>query len=245
MDETRIDLKTAKERGILITYNPGINSDSVAELTILLALAILRKLLIINKCIKLGNWGDAQSKIGIQISGKKWGVIGFGNVGIRVAKIAFSMGCQVYAYDPYIADSTIRNRGVEPMSLKDLINECDIVSIHVPLLESTKHLIGEKELKLMKKDAVLINVSRGGIIDDIALYEAVKSGNLLGAGLDTLEDEPIHADNPLLSLENVVLTAHIGGSTHESMIKGSELAVEEVLRLLNGEQLKSQYSYKR
>ncbi|MEM4091337.1 MAG: NAD(P)-dependent oxidoreductase [Thermoplasmatales archaeon] len=243
VDETRIDLKEAKRRQLVITYNPGINSDSVAELTVLLVLSILRKLLTLNKFVRRTEWSKAQATLGYQIKGKSWGFIGFGNVGTRVANIAKAMGCKTYAFDPYLDNQTIISRGAEPLQMDDLLMQCDIISIHVPLTDSTKHLIGLRELSLMKNNAVLINVSRGGIVDDLALYKIMKNGKLLGAGLDTIEDEPIHPENPLLTLDNVIITPHIGGSTYEGITAGAELAVDEVLRFLEGKEPRSPYKY--
>ena len=243
VDETRIDLKEAKKRGIYITYNPGVNSDSVAELTILLALSVYRKLLILNDYVKKAEWSKGQAVLGYELNNKKWGFIGFGNAGVRVGNIARSMGCKTYAFDPNLDANTILSRGAEPTTMENLLSECDIISVHVPLMETTKHLIGEREIDKIKSNAVLINVSRGGIVDDNALYKALKSRKLLGAGLDTLEDEPIHISNPLLELDNIVITPHIGGSTYEGINAGAELAVEEVLRLIKGEPLKSLYKF--
>lgn len=243
VDETRIDLKEAKRRHLLITYNPGINSDSVAELTVLLALSIFRRLLILNKLVRNVEWSKAQATFGNQLKGKSWGFIGFGNAGTRVANIARAIGCKIFAFDPYLDNQSIISRGGEPLQFDNLLTECDIISIHVPLMDSTKHLIGDRELNLMKKNAVLINVSRGGIVDDLALYQIMKSGKLLGAGLDTIEDEPIHPGNPLLTLDNIVITPHIGGSTYEGITSGAEMAVDEVLRFIEGKALKSLYKY--
>lgn len=243
VDETRIDLKEAKKRGLIITYNPGINSDSVAELTIMLVLSILRKLLIVNELVRHAEWSKAQATFGNQLKGKSWGFIGFGNVGARVANIAKAIGCDIYVFDPYLDIKRIESMGGKILQFDDLLKQCNIISIHVPLMNSTKHLIGLRELNLMKDDAVLINVSRGGVIDDLALYKVMKSGKLLGAGLDTIEDEPIHLENPLLSLKNVVLTPHIGGSTNEGITSGAEMAVDEVLRFLNGKSPRSLYKY--
>ncbi|WMT53521.1 NAD(P)-dependent oxidoreductase [Ferroplasma acidiphilum] len=241
VDETRIDLNEVRRRNIVVTYNPGINSDSVAELTVMLALSIYRKLFILNRYVREAKWAEGQSNLGNQIKGKAWGFIGFGNAGTHVANIVKSFGCSINAYDPYLNKQAIVERGGNPLELDALLRQCDIISIHVPLMDSTKHLIGERELNLMKKDAILINVSRGGIVDDTALYRALKGGKLRGAGLDTLEDEPIHVTNPLLTMDNVIITPHIGGSTHEAVIAGAELAVNEVVRLLKGEKPLSPY----
>ncbi|MDA8142422.1 MAG: hydroxyacid dehydrogenase [Thermoplasmatales archaeon] len=235
VDNTRIHLETAARRGLLITYNPGINSDSVAELTILLALSLYRKLFILNNFVRKIEWNKGQMSTGREIKDKTWGLVGLGRIGFRVAEILHSFGLRVVAFDPYIKPEEMKKRGAESMGLTDLLIESDIVSLHVPLIPSTYHLIGEKELSLMKKESIIINTSRGGIIDEKALYDAITGGKIFGAGLDTLEIEPIKSDNPLLSLENVIITPHIGGSTHEGIFAGSHNAIAEVIRFLKNE----------
>lgn len=241
VDETRIDLNTARERGILITYNPGINADSVAELTILFALASYRKLFILNSLIRIGEWKEAQSNTGKQLKGKTWGFVGFGNVAFRTSCIINGMGLRSIAFDPYLSEETIKSRGAEPSDMETLLRESDIVSVHVPLTNETRHLISEREISMMKKEAILINVSRGGIFDDKALFEALKTHRISMACIDTPEEEPIKPENPLLKLDNIIITPHIGGSTEEALAAGSELAVDEVIRFLKGEPPRTPY----
>ncbi|WP_338602720.1 hydroxyacid dehydrogenase [Sulfolobus tengchongensis] len=240
VDETRIDLTEAKNRGIIITYNPGVNSPSVAELTFLLILALYRKLITINDLVRNGRWIEGQRLLGMELYGKTIGIIGLGNIGRRVAKIAKAFEANVIGYDPYIKDTV----GVdEIVDLKTLLSRSDVVTIHVPLTKETKGMIGKNELSLMKKNAILINTSRGGIVDEDALYEALKAGNIAGAGLDVLSVEPPLESNPLLKLDNVIVTPHIGGVTIEAFERSVENAIMEVIRFLRGEPLKNIYKY--
>lgn len=234
VDNTRIHLETAIKRNILITYNPGINSNSVAEHTVLLALSLYRHLLKISGYVKVGKWNEGQAIIGNNIHGKTWGVIGFGNIGRRVGELARALGTRVIAFDQYVSRERIEEKGAECVSLEDLLKDSDIVSIHVPLSPESHHMIGDKEIAKMKKSSLLINMSRGGLVDDSALYKALKENRIRGAGLDTLEDEPAHADNPFIKLENVVLTPHVGGSTYEDVAAGSDHAVVEVMNFIKG-----------
>ncbi|MCL4447942.1 MAG: NAD(P)-dependent oxidoreductase [Thermoplasmatales archaeon] len=244
VDETRVDLTVAKKREILITYNPGVNSVSVAELTILIALALLRKIFVITRLVKDDKWKVSQQTEGRRLNGMKWGIIGFGNIGQRVTEILKNMNVTVLVDDPYLSEWFIESKGCIPVSLDELLKESDIVSLHLPLIKKesshnspmqpTYHIIGEREISLMKKGSILINVARGGIVDEKALLNALNAGKLAGAGLDTLETEPLSADSPLLSLENVIVTPHIGGSTDVDHHSGSFDAVEEVIRFLKG-----------
>lgn len=234
VDNTRIHLETARERNILITYNPGINSNSVAEHTLLLALSLYRHLLTLNHYVKLGKWNEGQAIRGNNIHGKTWGIVGFGHIGRRVGELATSLGAKIIAFDQYVPDEKVREAGAEPFSLNDLMKTADIISVHVPLSKETYHLIGEEQIGLMQETAVIINDSRGGLIDDKSLYRALKDRTIRGAGLDTLEDEPAHADNPFLKLDNVVLTPHVGGSTYEDIAAGSNNAVTEVMNSIRG-----------
>lgn len=234
VDNTRIHLETAIKRNILITYNPGINSNSVAEHTVLLALSLYRHLLKLNNYVKLGKWNEGQAIIGNNIHGKTWGIIGFGNIGRRVGELARALGTRVVAFDQYVSRERIEQNGAESVSLEELLKKSDIISIHVPLTPESRHIIGERELGLMKKESVIINLSRGGLVDDNALYKALREKRIRGAGLDTLEDEPAHADNPFIKLDNVVLTPHVGGSTYEDVAAGSDHAVVEVMNFIKG-----------
>lgn len=245
VDETRIDLTIAKKKGILITYNPGVNSVSVAELTIMVALALLRGVFVKTKLVKEGMWKEGQQSKGRRLNGMKWGIVGFGNIGQRLTEILRSMNVTVLVDDPYLSKWFIESKGCTSVGLDRLLMESDIVSLHLPLIKkeassahsmkATYHIIGEREISLMKKGSILINVARGGIVDENALLDALREGKLSGAGLDTLETEPLPANSPLLSLENLIVTPHIGGSTDVDLHSGAFGAIEEVIRFLRGE----------
>lgn len=240
VDSTRIDLEEAKKKGIIITYNPGLNSPSVSELTFLLIMSIYRKLLRVTQLVKEGKWLEGVNFPGLELYGKTLGVIGLGNVGRRVAKIAMAYEMRVLGYDPYVRDPI---QGIEIVELDQLLRESDIITLHVPLTAETRGLIDGKRLSLVKDGAILINTSRGEIIDEDALIEALRSGKLMGAGLDVLSVEPPSLNNPLLKMENVVITPHIGGTTIEAFERGAESAIREVIRFLRGEPLKNVFNY--
>ncbi|MDS0256518.1 hydroxyacid dehydrogenase [Thermoplasmatales archaeon AK] len=243
VDETRIDLHAAKNRNILITYNPGMNSKAVAELTVMHALVLFRKFKTVSEKIKEKKWNEAQSQIGFELNGKKWGIIGFGSVGRNVARITSGFGCHIHVYDPLVEPGQISGLGYSPMEINELLASSDVVSIHVPLMPSTYHLIGKGQLSLMKRTAIIINTSRGGIIDESALYEFLDSGKIYGAGLDCLENEPMKNDEPLASLNNVIITPHYGGTTYESYRNGADGALTEVLRFIEGLQPLHKFLY--
>ncbi|EHP70230.1 phosphoglycerate dehydrogenase-like oxidoreductase [Metallosphaera yellowstonensis MK1] len=240
VDKTRIDLEEAKKKGIIITYNPGLNSPSVSELTFLLIQAIYRKLFKVTQLVKEGRWNEGVNLPGMELSGKTLGIVGLGNIGRRVARIGTAYEMRVLGYDPYVRDKI---QGIEIVELEDLLRESDIITLHVPLTEETRGLIDRKRLSLVKDGAVLINASRGEIVDEGALVDALRSGKLMGAGLDVLNVEPPSPDNPLLQMENVIITPHIGGTTIEAFERGAESAIREVIRLLKGEPLKNIFNY--
>lgn len=164
-----------------------------------------------------------------------FGLIGFGKIGQRVAASAQAVGFEVWAHDPFMSDDAIASMGVRPVTLNDLIGGSDVVSIHVPLTESTRNLIGAAELAKFKAGSNLINVSRGGLVDEGALAEAVSSGHLSGAGLDTFATEPLPADSSLRGLENIILSPHAAHYSAESYAETRLKAFRDVARVLRGE----------
>lgn len=225
-----IDLHSAKEKNIVVTNTPGANSNAVAELTVGLIINVLRKINISDKRTREGQWDRF---VGRELSGKTLGVIGTGSIGRRVVKLLKGFDLKVLCYDKYPDHSWASNEGVTYVSLTELLKNSDVICIHIPLTEETYHLISEKELEMMKKDVVIINTSRGGIIDESALYKFLKSGQIFGAGLDVFENEP-PKDSPLLELENVVVTSHIGAHTEEAILNMAQIAVENLVAVLKG-----------
>lgn len=229
-----VDVEYAKSKGIVVLNTPGATSISVAELTIGLIFAVYRKIAYADRETRKGNWPKKKCE-GLEVYGKKAGIIGLGNIGIEVAKRLKALGCEVYYYKRTpLSSEEEKALGIKYLDLDTLLSTCDIISLHVPLTPETKNLINAERISKMKTGAILINTSRGGIVDENALYEALKSGKLYGAGLDVFETEPLK-ESKLFELENVVLTPHIGAQAEEGQIRaGIEIAqkvYEELLKV--------------
>ncbi|MDR5693994.1 MAG: hydroxyacid dehydrogenase [Armatimonadota bacterium] len=226
-----VDLQAATEAGIPVTYTPSAPTDSVAELTIGLIVAVARRIVGAHQAVCTGIWHREQF-MGMELAGKVLGIIGFGSIGRAVARIAQAMGMRIVAYDPYVSRWP---EGVQPVSLRGLLERADVVTIHAPLTSETKGLLGRSELAVMKPGAILVNTARGEIVDEEALAEALREGRLGGAGIDVFSREPIPREHPLLHAPNVVLTPHIGAMTEEAQRRMAMTVVEDVLRVLSGE----------
>ena len=214
-----IDIDACKKRGIKVVYARNANATSVAEYVMAAMLSATRPLYLADHDIRQGNW-NRKKYTGEELANKTLGLIGLGEIAHRIAKRANAFGMKVIGYDPFITeyDYIVSETGVQVKeSLGELLSKCDFASLHVPLTPSTKYLISEPELKLMKSTAFLINTSRGGIIDENALSDALNSHSIAGAFLDVLEVEPITQYNNLLTCERVVLTPHIAV---EKVLKG-------------------------
>lgn len=228
-----VNLTAATEKGIAVCYTPGANSDSVAEHSISLILALLKRLCITSFQLRQGKWRE-KSLLGYEFLGKTVGIIGLGNIGCKVAEKIRGFEVKLLAYDPYVSEEHAKQVGVRLTDLKTLLKESDIITIHAALTEETTHLIGEEELKLIKKSAFIVNSARGAIVDEKALIKALKEGRIAGAALDVFEEEPPKPDNPLLEMDNVIVTPHFASCTHEAYKREAFMAVEEVLRVLQG-----------
>jgi D-3-phosphoglycerate dehydrogenase len=229
-----IDVAYATKRGILVCYTPGVNSDAVAEHTLGLILATLRKIPQSMAYLKKGGWRE-EKLLGEELTGATVGIIGFGNIGFRLAKKLSGFEIRLLGYDPYISKERIEKVGGEKTGLSDLLRESEIVSLNLALTPETSHLIGENELRQMKSTSYLINTARGPLIDEKALYRALKEGWIAGAGLDVFEEEPAKLENPLFSLDNVVVTPHLGGSTNKARKRLVIMAVENLIKFLKGD----------
>jgi Phosphoglycerate dehydrogenase and related dehydrogenases len=220
-----IDVKAAEEKGIALINAPESSTQSVAELAIGLMLAVARKIAFSDRRMREGYWAKKEA-MGVELSGKTLGVIGVGRIGSAVARIAkYGFNMHILYYDVVCRDDLNKELGAECVSIEELLKRSDIVSIHVPLLPETRHMINEEKLRLMKKTAILINTSRGAVVDTAALVKALSEGWIAGAGLDVFEEEPLSMEHPLTKLDNVVLTPHIGASTKEAQEKaGVEVA---------------------
>ncbi|ASJ05807.1 hydroxyacid dehydrogenase [Thermococcus barossii] len=228
-----IDLEAAKERGIKVVNSPGASSRSVAELAVALMFAVARKIAFADRKMREGVWAKKQC-MGMELEGKTLGIVGFGRIGYSIAKIARALGMNVLLYDPYPNEERAREVGGKFVPLEELLKESDVVTLHVPLVEQTYHLINEERLRLMKPTAILINAARGAVVDTNALVKALREGWIAGAGLDVFEEEPLPKDHPLTKLDNVVLTPHIGASTVEAQMRAGVQVAEQIVEILKG-----------
>lgn len=229
-----IDVAAATRKGIVVMNTPGGNTVSAAEHTIALMLSMSRQIPAADTVMKAGGW-DRNKFMGTQVTGKTLGVIGLGRIGREVAKRAKGLEMNVIAYDPFVTPAKAAEMGYEAVAnVDEMLPQVDYLTIHVPLTAETKSLIGARELGLMKKSARLMNVARGGIIDEQALTDALKAGTIAGAAVDVFTKEPIVADNPLLKAPNIVLTPHLGASTLEAQenvaIEAAQLLADFLLR---------------
>jgi D-3-phosphoglycerate dehydrogenase len=226
-----IDIQAAAKHGIPVLRTPGVNSEAVAEMAMALALSATRRVTEFDKMLRAGAKIERPKILGVEMWQKTVGVIGMGAIGTRVArKWKGAFEADVIYYDPYVKDAPHKKAS----TLEELLKASDLVSIHVPLTDETRKMIGAPQLASMKKTAVLVNTSRGGIIDEAALYDALKSGRIFAAGLDVWEVEPPPKDAPLLSLPNVVGTPHAAGGTFETQERSSLRVATQVVEVLQG-----------
>ncbi len=228
-----IDVEAATERGIIVLNAPEGNTVSAAEHAIAMMMSLSKNIPPANESVKRGEWTRGKF-IGVEVRNKVLGIVGLGRVGAEVAKIAHGLDMHILAYDPFISVERAEELGVQLAKMGDIISKADFITIHAPLTRESRHLIGKKELKQMKDSVRIINCARGGIIDEKALYDAIKSGKVAGAALDVFEQEPPR-DTPLLELDNVIMTPHLGASTREAQINVAVSVAENVMGALKGE----------
>ena len=234
-----VDLAAATSAGILVTNVPDYCIDEVSDHALALLLALERRIVAADGAVKAGAW-DVVAHAGVRrLRGQTLGLLGFGKIAKAVVSKVQPLGMKVLVYDPYIEPELVARHGVQPVDLDTLLADSDAVSIHVPLSPETHNLIGEQELARMKPTAFVINTSRGGIVDEQALAEALKAGRIGGAALDVLSVEPPPLDHPLRGLSNVILTPHLAFYSRESVIELQTKAAEEVARALRGESPRS------
>ncbi len=228
-----VDLEAAKEKGIVVTHVPGYATESVAEYTFALMLAALRKITLADRHVRNGDF-DWRPFGGTELAGKTLGIVGTGAIGFRVAEIARAFKMQLLGSDKYPNLKKAKDIGLKYVDLETLLRESDVVTNHVTLTSETEKLIGKKEIAAMKQGAVIVNTSQGKVIDEEALVDALKSGKISCAGLDVLEEEPPDKNNPLFSLENTVLSPHIGFNTVEAEARCSDICVQNVVNFVEG-----------
>lgn len=230
-----INVSLASQKGIPVVYAPRGSTLSVAEITMAQMLGLSRQLSYADRTMKDGKWLKKELK-GIEIFGKTLGLIGMGRIGIEVAKRSHAFGMNVVAYDPYVSKTVAEENNIELLQdVNELLKKSDFISIHALLTDETKHLINKDSIKQMKKSAYIINYSRGGIINEDDLIDALVANQIAGAALDVFEKEPPHIDSKLLNgLPNLHLTPHIGASTKEAQDKAGLITAEGVIDVLQG-----------
>lgn len=233
-----IPLEAAKEAGITVCNVPGTNANAVADLTFGLMLALSRKIVQADNSVHKGEW---RPLIGEDVFAKKLGLLGFGAIAKNVARRARGFGMQVIAYDPYVTEVPEEFKDIVTMGeLEEVLKNSDIVSMHLPLTPETRNMLDKDQLALMKKGARIINASRGGILNEAALAEALKSGQLAGAALDVSDVEPPEMTNPLLAMENVIMTPHIGMYSKEAIGAVSLICAQNAAAKIKGEPVQFQ-----
>jgi D-3-phosphoglycerate dehydrogenase len=229
----KIDLQAATDLKIPVTYCPGVNHTTVAEHSFGLMLSLYRQIPQQNALVHQGHW---KRMTGHELLGKTLGILGLGRIGKEVAKRARAFEMRVLGFDPFWDEGFAAEYGIERKATADeVIREADVLALHMNLSPENRGFLNSTRLAAMKKGAIVINTSRGALVDQWAVAEAVKSGHLGGYGCDVVEPEPIESTNPLIGLENVVMTPHIGSRTFESVLRQATMAVENLIRVLRGE----------
>ena len=235
VDVSRVDVDAAREHKVWVTNQPGINSAAVAELALGQMIALARHSVAANTAVKANRWAEGPRFQGAELAGKTLGIVGMGNIGTRVALRARAFEMQLLVCDPYIPASHVTSLGGRWVGLGELFAQSDFVTLHCPLNQETRHLVGAKQLAVMKKSAFLLNLARGGVLDEQALLEVLREKHIAGAAIDVMEAEPPAKDHPFFALDNVLMTPHLGGSTREAQVGGEWGAAKEIMRVLQGE----------
>ena len=234
-----VDLKAATENGVIVTSSLGVNASTVAEHTLALILALFKQLFLMDREVRKNNFKIRYQNYPQDIQGKRLGIVGFGRIGQLLAGYFYPLAqTKLLAYDPVLPE-TVKNsfrETVDFVGLEELLRTADVVSIHVPLNQHTRSMIAWEQLKMMKPEAYLVNVSRGGVVNEKDLIRALREGVIRGAGLDVFEHEPIEEDNPLLKMDNVILTPHTAALTDECVVRMATEAAKRVIALFNGYQ---------
>lgn len=237
-----IDVDYATRKGVYVTNTPGVLTDATADLAWALLLAASRRIVEADKFVRSGEYWRTGTgwhplmMLGYHVSGKTLGIIGMGRIGQAVARRAKGFNMRILYYQRHKLPGELEKElGAEYVDLETLLRESDFVTIHVPLTKETYHMIGESELKMMKKTAILVNTARGAVVDEQALVKALKEGWIAGAGLDVFEREPLPPESPLTELNNVVLAPHIGSATRETRAAMAELVAHNLIAFYRGE----------
>lgn len=228
----RVDIQAAKEHGVTVTNTPGVNAQAVGELAFGLILSVARNIPYLNEQTRKGEWVRST---GMELKGKTLGIMGLGAIGKVVARCAQGFGMQVAAYDPFINEAYCQENNIRNSSFDEVVEMSDVISLHLPLNDQTRHLIGRDAIARMKDGTIIVNASRGGIIDEDAAYDALKSGRLAGLGLDAFEVEP-PKDSRLFEFPTVIATPHTGAHTKEATINMANASVKNLIDVLSGKE---------
>lgn len=231
-----IEVPAATERGIVVTNTPGVLTETVADFTMALLLGTARRLVEADRYTRANRWRSWELMLflGQDIHGATLGLVGLGRIGGAVARRAHGFGMRILYHDVVRREDLEQELGITYRPFEEVLREADFLSIHVPLMDETRHLIGREQLRMMKASAVLINTSRGPVVDTVALAEALREGQIWGAGLDVFEVEPVPSDHPLLGLENLIVAPHIASASVVTRTKMAVMAVENLLAVLEG-----------
>ncbi|MRH41178.1 D-glycerate dehydrogenase [Aquibacillus halophilus] len=231
-----IDIEEATDRGIIVTNTPDVLTETTADLTFALLMSTARRIVEASEYLKEGKWKTWSPMLltGRDIYGSTLGIIGMGRIGKAVAKRAKGFDMNVFYSNRSRKPEIEKELGISYSTMEDLLKNSDFICILIPYNPEVHHLIGEKELETMKESAILINTARGGIVDERALYKALRSHSIWGAGLDVFEEEPVSSDHPLLSLPNVITLPHIGSASEKTRLKMAELTAENITLVLTG-----------
>lgn len=229
-----VNLKDATDAGIAISRTTAANSESVAEMAFSMIMAAKRFLIRDLDCVKTGNW---VRHVGSEMLGKKVGILGFGAIGRRLAKLFSGFDCEILVYDPFLTAEACEEAGARKVDLEEIFRESDAISIHVPYTKENHHIVNAERLAMMKETAVIVCTARGGLVDEDALYEALKNNRILGAGLDVYAVEPLPVDSPLTTLDNIILTPHVSAQTREALWNMYEKAIDVAADFLDGKDI--------
>lgn len=240
---THVDIEAATEHGVLVVNTPARNATAVAELTVGLMLALIRNIPAAHQMVSSGGWVDPtvcySSFRGTELTGKTIGIVGFGAIGQQVARMLSAFETSILVYDPYVDSDEITRMDARPIGLDELLEQSDFVTLHCPALPETMGLISAQRISSVKPTAYLVNTAGAAIVDREAIVQALKERHIAGAAFDVYETWPVQPGNPLLKLDNVILTPHIGGSTDETVERHSHMIADDIERFLRGERPKN------
>jgi D-3-phosphoglycerate dehydrogenase len=225
-----VDVEAAENNNVTILHAPGRNRDAVADYAVALLLSYIRKIPFNHVELSNGKWDQVfnPDQLPPDLPTSTIGIVGFGHIGRGVAQRLSGFGPEILVHDPYVGDEEIRDLGLEPLPLTNLLSRTNAVSLHVRLSKETAELIGSREFEIMKSSAFLVNTARGGLVDENALINAIQDGKIAGAALDVFQQEPLPDDHPLLALETVILTPHVAGSTRDAVLGGPRILASEL-----------------